>query len=98
MTPDPNLPNELDLGKLHQILTLAHDQVVTALWLSSGMVCAFGTIAGIALGWRRAALVGGFLYSLTLCGVRNGHAQILGPLGCAMAFTGFFWPRRKRPD
>ena len=46
---------------------------------------------------RRAALAAGFLYSLTLCFVHNGHAQLLGPLGCAVAVTGFLWPRRSRP-
>jgi hypothetical protein len=97
MIQNPNLPGEVDLAKLREVLSLAHDQIVTALWLSAGMVCAFGAIVAIALGWRRIALAGGFFYSTTLCCVRNGHAEILGPLGCAIALTGFFWPRKRRP-
>jgi hypothetical protein len=88
-------PREIDPQQLLKVLQAAHDQVATALWLSAGMLCAFAAIACIALAWRRAALAFGLLYSLTLCFVRNGHAQILGPLGCAWALIGLFWPRGK---
>ena len=88
-------PVGLDPRQLLQVLNTVHDQVATALWLSAGMLCAFGTIGCIALAWRRAALVCGFLYSLTLCFVRNGHAQILGPIGCALALIGVLWPQRR---
>jgi hypothetical protein len=59
------------------------------------MLCAFGTIACIALGLRRTALVFGFAYSASLCFIHNGHAQILGPVGCTAALLGIFWPVRR---
>lgn len=97
MSPDGTPPDGLDTQKLGELLGAAHDQVVTAIWLSVGMLCAFGAIAGIALNRRRAALVFGFCYSLTLCFVRNGHAKILGPAGCAVAFIGLLWPQWRSP-
>jgi 4-amino-4-deoxy-L-arabinose transferase-like glycosyltransferase len=97
MMPESNPPDWVDAQRLHELLGAVHDQVATALWLSVGMVLAIGAISSIAFGWRRAALAAGFLYSLTLCFVHNGHAQLLGPLGCAVAVTGFLWPRRSRP-
>jgi hypothetical protein len=93
MTPDANPPDWVDSQRLQEVLGAVHEQVATALWLSAGMLLAFGAISFMALGWRRAALFAGFLYSLTLCFVHNGHAQALGPLGCAIAITGFLWPR-----
>lgn len=86
---------QIDPQQFLKVLQEAHDQVTTALWLSAGMLCAFAAIGCMALAWRRAALAFGFFYSLSLCFVRNGHAQILGPLGCAWALMGLFWPRRK---
>ena len=74
---------------------VVHAQMVAALWLSLGMVFAFATVSCLALGWRRPALACGFSYSLTLCFLSNGHAQILGPVGCAVAVMGFIWPQRK---
>ena len=97
MTPDNRLPDGVDARGLQELLGAVHDQVATALWLSAGMLFAFCAISCTAIGLRRPALVAGFLYSLTLCFVHNGHAQALGPLGCAMALTGYLWPRHNRP-
>lgn len=95
MNPAAALPDPLDPQRLAAVLAAVHAQVVAALWLSAGMILAFAAIGCIALAWRRPALVCGFGYSLTLCFLTNGHAQLLGPAGCAVALTGFFWPRRK---
>ena len=88
-------PEGLDPQELADVLNTVHQQVATALWLSAGMLCAFAAIGCIALAWRRPALCWGFLYCATLCFVHNGHAQILGPVGCGIALTGFFWPQKK---
>ena len=88
----------LDPQKLGEILRVVHEQVAAALWLSAGMIFAVGAIGCIALGWRRAALLFGLMYSLSLCFVRNGHAQVLGPAGCALAAMGFFWPLKRRTE
>lgn len=82
----------LDPVSLQHVLRAVHDQVAAALWLSAGMVCAFGLIALLACGCRRAALGCGVLYSLTLCFVPNGHARILGPCGAAIAILGLLRP------
>jgi hypothetical protein len=87
---------EIEPLNLQQILAAAHAQVAAALWLSAGMLCATATILCSAAGWRKAALAWGFLYSGTLCFVHNGHAQILGPVGCAAAAVGWFWPVKNR--
>ena len=97
MSQTPNLPEWVDAQRLQEVLGAVREQVATALWLSAGMVFAFAAIVGVALGWRRAALVAGLLYSFTLCFVHNGHAQLLGPVGCAVAITGFLWPRKNLP-
>ncbi len=89
---DPAAP--LDPAQLWGVLAAVHAQVVAALWLSAGMGCALAMIASVALGWRRAALAAGFCYSLTLCSFTQGHAQVLGPCGCALSATGFLWPQR----
>ena len=89
---------EIEPQKLQQILEAAHAQVATALWLSAGMLCAVAAILCGAAGWRKTALGCGFLYSCTLCFVHNGHAQILGPVGCTGAVLGLVWPqKRSRP-
>jgi hypothetical protein len=80
---------------LQDVLRVVHEQVAVALWLSIGMILAVAAIACVAFGLRRTALVFGFLYSVSLCFVHNGHAQILGPAGCALASTGFFWQRKR---
>jgi hypothetical protein len=97
MIQNSNLPEWVDARRLHEVLEAVREQVATALWLSAGMVLAVAAIVGTALGWRRPALAAGLLYSVTLCFVRNGHAQVLGPLGCAVAITGFLWPRKRHP-
>jgi len=81
--------------RLQDLLRVVHEQVAVALWLSIGMILALGAIACIAFGRRRMALVFGFFYSVSLCFVHNGHAQILGPAGCALASTGLIWPRER---
>jgi hypothetical protein len=91
--PDP--AGGFDPQRLQEVLSAVHGQVATALWLSTGMLCAFAAIACIAFAWRRAALFWGLLYSISLCFVHNGHAQMLGPVGCGVAVMGFFW--RPRP-
>jgi hypothetical protein len=98
MNPTADLPEALDPQKLAAVLAAVHAQVVAALWLSAGMILAFAAIGCISLAWRRAALACGFGYSLTLCFLANGHAQLLGPAGCAVALTGFLWPQRKPAD
>jgi hypothetical protein len=95
VSPVANLPDPLDPQKLAAVLAAVHAQVVAALWLSAGMILAFAAIGCMALAWRRSALACGFGYSLTLCFLANGHAQLLGPAGCAIALTGFLWPQRK---
>ncbi len=84
----------IDPQRLQEVLRIVHEQVAAALWLSAGMVLAVGAIACIAFGWRRTALAFGFMYSVSLCFVHNGHAQVLGPAGCALASTGLLWPRK----
>jgi len=83
----------MDPQRLREILQTVHDQVAAALWLSAGMILAVGSIACMAVRWRRAALAFGLLYSASLCFVHNGHAQVLGPAGCAIASAGLFWSR-----
>ena len=95
MNPPGDPSETLDPQKLASFLIAVHAQVVTALWLSAGMVLAFAATLCIALAWRRAALACSLGYSVTLCFLSNGHAQYLGPAGCAVAITGFLWPRRK---
>ena len=95
MTPSSDLAEELDPQKLAAVLTAVHAQVVTALWLSAGMILALAMIACVATGGRRLALGFGFGYSLTLCFLSNGHAQYLGPAGCAVALLGLIWPQRR---
>jgi hypothetical protein len=90
---DSNIP--INLQRLQEVLQTVHEQVAAALWLSAGMILAVGVIACVAFGGRRMALIFGFLYSVSLCFLHNGHAQILGPVGCALASTGLFWPRRR---
>jgi hypothetical protein len=90
-------PAVVDPQQLRAVLSVVHAQIVAALWLSLGMIFAFGTVGCVAFAWRRPALACGFSYSLTLCFLSNGHAQILGPAGCAIALLGFFWPRRPSP-
>ncbi len=85
---------EIDPEKLARVLTTVHTQLVTALWLSAGMLVAFAAIVCVAFNWRRSALVFGFFYSATLFFVHNGHAQILAPTGCAVALIGLLWPRK----
>jgi len=87
---------DLEAQNLAQVLAAARDQVATALWLSAGMLCAIAAVACQAAGLRRTGLGCGLLYSATLCFVHNGHAQILGPLGCAIAAVGLAWPARNR--
>jgi hypothetical protein len=95
MSPSDPAP-ELDPITLHHVLRAAQAQVSAALWLSAGMLCAFGLIVALAAGWRRAALAGGLLYSLTLCFVPVGHARVLGPCGGIIALCGFARPVRRR--
>lgn len=90
-------PVEIDPQRLQDILAAARAQVVTALWLSAGMICAIASVLCQAVGLRRTSLACGFLYSSTLCFVHNGHAQILGPVGCSAALLGLVWPARKSP-
>ena len=85
---------EIDPQKLAQVLTAVHAQIVTALWLSAGMLFAFAAIVCVAFNWRRPALIFGFGYSVTLFFVHNGHALILAPAGCAIALIGLLWPRK----
>lgn len=96
----PNAANaapEIDPEKLARVLTTVHAQIVTALWLSAGMLLAFAAIICVTFNWRRSALVCGFCYSVTLFFVHNGHAQILAPAGCAIALIGLLWPRKSSP-
>jgi len=95
MTAGLDSSGTLDPQQLRAVLSVVQAQLVAALWLSLGMVLAFATVACLAFAWRRPALACGFGYSLTLCFLSNGHAQILGPVGCAVALLGFFWPRRR---
>jgi hypothetical protein len=92
-----NLPSSatVDPRQLRAVLGVVHAQMVAALWLSLGMIFAFAMVSCLAFGWRRPALACGFFYSLTLCFLANGHAQILGPIGGAIAVMGFIWPQRK---
>ncbi len=95
MTRPDDLADALDPQKLAAVLATVHAQIVTALWLSAGMILAFAAVTCVALAWRRSALACGFGYFLTLCFLSNGHAQFLGPAGCAVALAGFLWPQRK---
>ena len=61
MSQTPNLPEWVDAQRLQEVLGAVREQVATALWLSAGMVFAFAAIVGVALGWRRPALVAGLL-------------------------------------
>lgn len=97
MIPSDDSIAPLDPQRLAEVLRIVHGQVAAALLLSAGMILAICAITCMAFGWRRTALAFGFLYSASLCFVHNGHAQILGPAGCALASTGLFWPRRRTP-
>ena len=92
MPPPLDAPAGIDPERLRELLASVQAEVATALWLSAGMLCAFAMIACAALAWRRAALGAGLLYSVTLCFVHNGHAQLLGPVGCALAVAGLLAP------
>lgn len=76
-------------------LDLAHRELLTALWLSAGMVLGGGLIIVLALGWRRCALVAGLGYGVTLCFVPVGHARAIGPVTIAAAVLGLLQPRRR---
>lgn len=93
-----NVATEIDPQKLAEVLTAVQSQIATALWLSTGMLLAFAAIVCGALRWRRAALGFGFCYAFTLCFVHNGHAALLGPIGCAVALAGMFWPDGRARD
>jgi hypothetical protein len=95
MKPDDSISDMVDPQRLRDVLAIVHEQVATALWLSAGIVAAVAGSVCIAFGWRKAALVLAFLYGLTLCFVHNGHAQLLGPLDCAISLTGFLWPTHR---
>jgi hypothetical protein len=95
MTLPDNSTIPISPQRLQEVMRIVHEQVAVALLLSAGMILAVGAIACIAFGRRRTALIFGFLYSVSLCFVHNGHAQILGPAGCALASAGLFWPRGK---
>jgi hypothetical protein len=86
MSPSPDVP--LGPAELGALLAAVHAQVAVALWLSCGMLLSVGMLACCAFSWRRAALLLGILYSASLCFVHNGHAQLLGPLGCAVGLAG----------
>jgi len=89
-------PAGLDPAQLAEVLAQVRSQIAAALWLSAGMVLAQAGFACLAAGWRRPALALGLLYSATLCFVPNGHAEILGPVGGAIAVAGLLRPRRSR--
>ncbi len=93
----PGSVPEIDPQKLAQVLTAVHAQIVTALWLSAGMLLAFAAIVCVAFNWRRSALLFGFCYSITLFFVHNGHALILAPAGCAITLIGLLWPKKPSP-
>jgi hypothetical protein len=92
--PATSAAPEIDPEKLARVLTTVHAQLVTALWLSAGMLLAFAAIVCMAFRLRRSALACGFCYSATLFFVHNGHAQILAPAGCAVALIGLLWPQK----
>lgn len=85
MNPGAPLP---DPPMVAEALAAARDRLATALWLSAGMLCALGSTVCQALSRRRGGLAFALLYGLSLCFVRNGHAQVLGPLGMAAALAG----------
>lgn len=98
---NPGLPPDVDPQRLAYVLTTVHAQVVTALWLSAGMLLAMAAIVSMALRCRRTSLIFGLGYSATLFFVHNGHALILGPIGCAVSLIGLVWPepsRIRRPE
>lgn len=92
MNGDSSIPANIDSERFREVLAIVKAQVATALWLSAGMALAVAATTCIAFRWRRSALVFGFFYSLTLCFIHNGHAQVLGPAGCAISLAGFLWP------
>jgi hypothetical protein len=96
MNPLEDADGPIDMERLQEVLHIVHAQVAAALWLSAGMILAVGAVACIAFGFRRTALVCGMLYSATLCFVQNGHAQVLGPIGCAISAIGLAWPQKRR--
>jgi len=74
----------------------AHRQLLTALWLSGGMLCSAAAIALLALGWRRCALLAGLGYGATLCFIPVGPARWLGPGSIAAATFGLLRPSVRR--
>ena len=76
-------------------LDFAHRQLLVALWVASGMVCAAAATVLLALGWRRCALWAGLGYGVTLCFIPVGHARVLGPLTLAAAAFGLLRPARR---
>ena len=89
-------PPDIDPQRLAYVLTTVHAQIVTALWLSAGMLLAMAAIVSMALRCRRTSLVFGLGYSATLFFVHNGHALILGPIGCAVSLIALVWPEPSR--
>ncbi len=97
MTAPESMP-PIDPRALQAALSAVRDQIVTALLLSAGMICAVAALACLAFRHRRSALALGFLYAFSLCFVHNGHAQVLGPFGCTVCLLGFWWPEKSRPE
>jgi hypothetical protein len=93
LAPPP--PPGIDPLRLEQVLTEVRAQVAAALWLSAGMLLAFGSTVCLAAGWRRPGLCCALGYAVTLWFVPNGHAQVLGPLGAAVALAGLARPNRR---
>lgn len=93
---NPATPSDIDPQRLAYVLTTVHAQVVTALWLSAGMLLAIAAIICIALRCRKTSLAFGFGYSATLLFVHNGHALVLGPIGCAATLIALIWPGPSR--
>lgn len=87
-----NPPPGVDPAALGPLLALAHRELVVAILLSAGILCAFALIVLAAMGCRRSALAFGLLYSATLCGVPVGYARVLGPCGISVALVGILRP------
>jgi hypothetical protein len=89
-------PPDIDPQRLAYVLTTVHAQIVTALWLSAGMLLAMAAIVSMALRCRRTSLIFGLGYSATLFFVDNGYSLILGPIGCAVSLIALVWPEPSR--
>ena len=84
------------IDNLQQIIAHAHNQVVTALWISASMITALLSFICISLNFKRTALCFALIYSAILCMIKSGFSDLIGPLGCITATIGLIFSINKK--